>query len=120
MNRTDQIIEIAKFCGWTMIENSSTIILGGAWVGYPPKMQIIGHKESLPNYLDDLNAMHEAEKSFDDNIQDAGSLRYRYSSHLYNTVVPKNEQPCRASAKHRAEAFLKTINKWKDDERTQY
>lgn len=108
--------KIAEFCGWSQLENAHTIILGGEWKGYPPKMQIIGQKEQIPNYFNDLNAMHEAEKSLDDNIKDAGSLRYRYSSHLYSILVPKDEQPCRASAKHRAEAFLKTINKWEDDE----
>lgn len=63
------------------------------------------------NYPEDLNAMHEAEKIFDDNIKDASSLRYEYASNLYS-VVAEECQPCRATAEQRAEAFLRTVNKW--------
>lgn len=104
--------EIAKFCGWSMIENANTMVLGGAWVGYPPKNQIIGKKERIPNYFNDLNAMHEAEKTLDVNIKSGDSPRYAYSRNIYSIIVPKDEQPFRASAESRAEAFLKTINKW--------
>jgi hypothetical protein len=111
VKRSDQIIEIAKYCGWSMIEDANSMCVGGMWVGYPPRMQIIGKKESLPNYLDDLNAIHEAEKSLDGDIMDASSLRYRYSSFVYH-LTDKKEQPFRASSKIRSEAFLRTIDKW--------
>ena len=63
---------------------------------------------NLPDYCDDLNAMHEAEKTLD-----AEQLNYSYSHALYNIVVPLNQQPFRATARQRAEAFLKTKGLWK-------
>lgn len=65
----------------------------------------------LPDYLNDLNAMHEAEKILDGDIYDGGSLRYSYARELYK-LCPPEEQPLRATAENRAEAFLKTLNLW--------
>lgn len=103
--------EIAKYIGWSQIENVHTIVLGGVWVGYPPKMQIIGQKEKIPCYFNDLNAMHQAEKVFDRDIHKMESLRYMYSKYVYD-LTPQEEQPFRASSKIRFEAFLRTIGKW--------
>lgn len=73
--------------------------------------------ERPPNYCGDLNAMHEAEKVLDVDIMKAGSPRYVYSTHLY-TIVAKDCQPFRATARQRAEAFLRTVGKWVDDNST--
>jgi hypothetical protein len=40
-------------------------------------------------------------------------LRYAYGSEIYR-IVPNDIQPFRASARHRAEAFLRTVGKWKE------
>ena len=64
-----------------------------------------------PDYLNDLNAMHEAEKVLSLDNQ------YRYGNQLY--VVVNKDAPdhgthflWQATASQRAEAFLKTIGKW--------
>ncbi len=64
--------------------------------------------EGLPDYLHDLNAMHEAEKAM--------SLegRNNYIDWLGTTYYDSWEF-CRATAAQRAEAFLRTIGKWEDD-----
>jgi len=64
--------------------------------------------KGLPDYLHDLNAMHEAEKvmCFKDrnNYIDLLGMTYNDSWEF-----------CRATAAQRAEAFLRTIGKWEDD-----
>ena len=62
---------------------------------------------AIPDYCNDLNAMHKAE-----NLIDKDDLHFVYSYNLYNTVVPMDHQPFRATARQRAESFLKTIGKW--------
>jgi hypothetical protein len=68
----------------------------------------VDHDESkieIKNYVDDLNLMHKAEKTlncdqWDDYIDElAGS---------YQDV-------CHATARQRAEAFLRTLGKWEED-----
>jgi hypothetical protein len=65
------------------------------------------------NYFEDLNAMHEAEKKLDDVKQNrmADSLRgvLGFHSHSYFDLM-------HATARQRAEAFLRTIGKWKESQ----
>lgn len=61
------------------------------------------------NYPEDLNAMAMAEDTLD-----PLHLKYPYAHNLYNVVTPKEIQPFRAKAEHRAEAFLRTVGKWKE------
>jgi len=71
----------------------------------------------LPNYTGCLNAMHEVENNF---YKRAGMFEFeRYITHLQhimNRVPPVQENMffVSASASQRAEAYLRTINKWKD------
>ena len=73
--------------------------------------------EEIPDYLNDLNAMHEAENVLDN---DQGC---DYSDELELVVKGKwgslnycDMQRLRsATAAQRAEAFLKTIKKWNSD-----
>jgi len=63
----------------------------------------------VPNYLNDLNAMHEAEKVLTEAQLDA------YAQQVYTIVAREN--PIRrygihATASQRAEAFLRIIGKW--------
>lgn len=57
---------------------------------------------SIPNYSTDLNAMHEAEKLLTDHWDG-----FHFRNHLCNNI--------HATARQRAEAFLKTIGKWRDE-----
>lgn len=85
-------IAIAKACGWSNndIERGYTLCQ---------------FSESVPDYCNDLNAMHEAEMML--KSEDCHTYGC-YCSNLYedfgNTVS--------LTARQRAEAFLKTIGKW--------
>lgn len=57
---------------------------------------------ALPNYLSDLNAMHEVEKTL--------SERYPFYDHVLQRIMGGEWAfTSRATAKQRAEAFLKTM-----------
>jgi hypothetical protein len=71
----------------------------------------------IPNYLNDLNAMHEAEKLLYGNP----NLPKKYTQQIKNAIrreagVTKAQMDfdvcITATAAQRAEAFLRTINKW--------
>ena len=66
--------------------------------------------DELPNYLNDLNAMHEAEKILDQQqvIQYWRTLAYNCDKDGMTDMLFK-------TAAQRAEAFLKTIGKWIED-----
>lgn len=114
-------IAVAEACGWT------DIVFRG--IQKPQAFDFIGvdelHKpqgipgrwsKRIPNYCADLNAMHEAEKTLDANPDEHLSGRYQYADWVYRIVVPVNVQPFRATARQRAEAFLRTVGKWKEGE----
>ena len=106
MTPEQQRIAIAEVCGWTEIEPCTCC--DGVSRGYTP---IPGaHKKHLPNYLNDLNAMHEAEKVLAQRTrEDLGSyqLYCRVLLDFFGSGVS-----CTAS--QRAEAFLRTIGKWEE------
>ncbi len=71
----------------------------------------------IPNYLNDLNAMHEAEKLL------VGLTKFHgitFDTQAYDTYVVTLRKVSKhaavsATAAQRAEAFLKTLNLWVDD-----
>ena len=70
------------------------------------------YRDLIPDYLNDLNAMHEAEELFyakSDTLEGAERMR-DYSRWLCNIA----KYPLRAKAAQRAEAFLRTIGKWEE------
>ena len=84
---------IAEACGWGGEPVVNTDGKGGVWV------------TNCPNYCSDLNAMHEAEKVL--------------TEHQNESIYPRNlgawrnpTKPIYATARQRAEAFLKTLGKW--------
>jgi hypothetical protein len=94
---------IAEACGWKEITNCTC---GGKKRGCPPG----GHASShTPNYCGDLNAMHEAEKVLK-NIY----LLFEYGMHISNSH--HYEYLLTATARQRAEAFLRTLGKWEEGE----
>ena len=107
MSPQEQRVAIAEACGWKK-EGSLWIcpVTKRGWAtDYPP-----------PNYPADLNAMHEAENVLDSTnggIKSPDCLRYAYAGNLYR-IVPEDMQPARATAAQRAEAFLRTLGKWKE------
>jgi hypothetical protein len=93
-----RIVAIAETCGWKWNRFWS-----GELHGKPIGEQ--GPFRDLPDYLNDLNAMHEAEETL---MHDDPNAYVCYSRDLYeqygNTV--------HLTAAQRAEAYLKTIVKW--------
>ncbi len=70
-------------------------------------------QERLPDYLNDLNAMHEAEKMLTE------AQRHTYTHHLHALAVKQCNahmcySACVATASRRSEAFLRTLNLWED------
>lgn len=67
---------------------------------------------SVPDYLNDLNAMHEAEKLLDDQI-------YSYTMWIIKILkwIARREPTfalIHATAPQRAEGLLRTIGKWEE------
>lgn len=97
-----QQIAIVKACRWKM-----EAITKEKWQSpTETEIYIVGYTEP-PNYLSDLNAMHEAEKVM------TKEQRRKYVRALYQLTKSEFENHC-ATAAQRAEAFLRTLNLWED------
>ena len=117
MNSEQQRIAIAKACGWTEIIEMRLPAVWG-WYGVVPKKDRMDMRQ-LPDYLNDLNAMHEVEQILRDQAIDA------YEIHLLTLIqdgsriadFSKYPSDCifHATASQRAEAFLKTLGLWVED-----
>lgn len=117
-----QRIAIAEACGWKRYE------LPGGWCWTHYKLCVVGgplvfddsSTEGLPDYLNDLNAMHEAEKVLKTTDGKIGKPceRDQYCMHLNgitgHNVTTHSYLIIHATAAQRAEAFLRTLGKWKD------
>jgi hypothetical protein len=92
MTPEQQRIAIAEACGWT-----DTQIIDGKY-----------GQTDVPDYLHDLNAMHDAEKVL--------FGRNDWSSCKYDEYldVATSSWKWNATASQRAEAFLRTIGKWEE------
>lgn len=101
-----QRIAIAEACGWLrMIRN-------GIEVYYDPEGgHVLPH--DLPDYLNDLNAMYDAEKVLL-NAGRAGDWRGWDSYRLTLDEINGPDDTFHATAAQRAEAFLRTIGKWEE------
>ena len=111
MTDQEQNIAVAKACGWKKVYQGPEP--DDRWI--TPDGLRYATTSAIPDYGTDLNAMHEAEKVLDEMNGGIGSpdcLRYAYSRELYK-IVAADEQPMRATAVKRREAFLRAIGKWK-------
>jgi hypothetical protein len=115
-------IAIAEVCGYEWVSNG----WGCRFFGSPTERSFGSDTQSplcedaydsVPNYCNDLNAMHEGERSLNSqHVQD----------YTLNLLRVTNNDGTRfhgtlgcfahvhATAKQRAEAFLKTIGKWEE------
>lgn len=116
----EQQIAIAKACGWTKIDRyiGQEKTPEGLLKGLKPKRKA-GKKEKLPDYLNDLNAMHEAEKA----LKKSPLLWGQYCNTLGllcggardddGGIFVSHKEAIDATASQRAEALLRTLNLWK-------
>lgn len=116
-------IAIAEECGWCVVGTDSrdpSVYDGGL---YPFSLRspdgkfshkIYATKEAAwsdaPDFPNDLNAMHKAEKV---GIMKMEGFFRIYVDHLVR-ITGRINGGVDATARQRAEAFLRTIGKWKD------
>lgn len=137
-----QRIAIAEFCGWSIepapkpapdwpdsmwnvYHNGKRVDTFGWWdekLKQVPSIPTLANcVQSLPDYLNDLNAMHEAEQGLTD------KQRKNFVNQLWVKVNPDLatkwdeagtlaffDYIC-ATAAQRAEALLRTIGRWEED-----
>lgn len=104
---TDEQINaaIAEACGWTDVHFS--LAATDEWsterrvVGIPPKHCT---HDVAPNYCNDLNAMHQAEHT----------LTYVQLCNYIDLLIEFSPEAAVATARQRAEAFLRTLGKWEE------
>lgn len=106
LSEEEQKIKVAELCGW-MYDGKRVVATGR------PEENVWIHNESswhsgwarrfeLPNYLNDLNAMHEAEKRL--SPEDRGRYEIRLGIIYYYSVW-------HSTAAQRAEAFVLTMDR---------
>lgn len=121
MKPTDQQLAIAIACGWTDLGTTCGNILAGT----PNKPAgfagccIDGQWYTIvPDYLNDLNAMHLAEQVLtNEQAVKMGELLWEAASYSngQRNHASRDEQSRayrNATAAQRAEAFLRTLNLW--------
>ena len=117
---------IAEACGWKQSERS---IAHWHHVSEPYSHMLF---RDLPNYCADLNAMHKAENVLDgvhswNGEEHHCNAKEAYMGHLTDIIVRNSGQKISddwqlvcATARQRAEAFLRTLGKWNQSgERTE-
>lgn len=102
---------IAEACGWKMSTETVEHTDGYQWTE-TRKFWVspTGKRNALPDYITDLNAMHDAETVLLDNGA-INSQRRQYDGWLWGITAGRTIS---ASAHQRAEAFLRTLNLWKE------
>ena len=105
MTPEEQIVAIAEACGWTDIKR-------GPYDGLPFGRYKTHQLEGVPDYLADLNAMHEAEKVLIGDEPENSELWCDFQTNL--VIACPAYLSYHATAAQRAEAFLRTIGKWKE------
>jgi hypothetical protein len=98
---------IARECGWEDVcqhPKNPNVWVGKHW----------SLLQEVPDFCIDLNAMHEAEKVLAPSNWNRFSEKWwNYYHHLLDGDVHKT---IHATARQRAEAFLRTLGKWEDGE----
>lgn len=112
MSPEKQRIAIAEACGWKFIKSPSDGVsefwrqaICDSWVN--SRGRVVWGPNNLPDYLNDLNAMHEAEKTLSN--EEINAYAYKL---LVLPSRPGSVRYVMATAAQRAEAFLKTLGKW--------
>jgi len=113
MNAEEQRIAIAEACGLTFIVKERGD-------GQIESLTVNKHGQliNIPDYLNDLNGMHEAEKTLTQ--EQISDIHNGYVINLKGVVMysraakMKGGELITSTASQRAEAFLRTLGKWKE------
>jgi hypothetical protein len=97
-------VTIAEACGWRKEDGVYMWTANGIDYTCP----------DIWDWTNDLNAMHEAEK-----VLTKEQVR-KYQNYMYDMACEINNtygrwMPYSATARYRAEAFLKTLGKWEEE-----
>ncbi len=106
MTPEEQRIAIAEACGWKNVDAGSGRVWGVTTrhKGTPSEFDVC---VDVPNYPNDLNAMHEAEKVLtNEQLEVYCNILHKPNHGVYWAI--------HSTASQRAEAFLRTIGKWKE------
>ncbi len=78
----------------------------------PNEIEVLRDKNDrrVPDYLEDLNAIHQAEIAFAD--QEDGRFIFEFRCALHTILGHDGTMAVHANATQRAEAFLRAIGKW--------
>ena len=106
MTKEEQRIAIAEACGWKNVDAGFGRVRG-VTTRHKGTLSEFDVCVDVPNYPFDLNAMHEAEKVL------TREQEKEYDYQLEAACCPF-EYGWHATASQRAEAFLRTIGKWKE------
>ena len=106
MTPEQQRIAIAEACGWTNV--APRIVKNVKHQGDDITVGIWSDDGWIPDYLNDLNAMHEAEKVL--TYAQGGDMTLWIQRMTCAGYGPQ----LFATAAQRAEAFLRTISKWEE------
>jgi hypothetical protein len=113
MKPQQQRIAIATACGWRIVHTTKyawVVIcpskIERAWSSHDGVMNDKPASYYLPDYLNDLNSMHEAENLV---------LRSAQQGRDYADALDDGNGGHFATSAQRAEALLRTIGKWEDD-----
>jgi len=124
MTSEAQRIAIATVCGHTNFKYFNTTNVDGAYTVLASDQTANGWEgydaTEIPNYLEDLNAMHEAEKLIlaGNHIGYCRAVLVLVCPETKGVIVGLNAgyglSILHATASQRAEAFLRTLNLWDD------
>ena len=106
----EQQLAIHKACGWTKeFPDGGRLLLPYKWYNPTTKTYLL----EMPDYLYDLNAMREVEKLLPDRQWSDALMRVIQDTENCGAVEARYKT-AKATAAQRAEAYLRTIGKWKD------
>ncbi len=123
MSPEAQRIAIAEACGWHEIirpcddayhylPTDTLERLNGKVGGIKSNWVHVENAVPIPDYLNDLNAMAEAEMSRVD--MEDGRFIMLFREYLHTILGHDGSLAIHATAAQRAEAFLRAIGKWED------
>lgn len=110
MNPEAQRIAIAEACGWiNQGRRKGVRALDDRWL-MPGSVSAFAYTRELPNYLNDLNAMHEAEKVLIAREDGGNDYWNKLEAVVHGSEMLSHVATIHATAAQRAEAFLWSLN----------
>jgi hypothetical protein len=109
---------IAEACGWKNADHPDVMKFKQGWT-MPEEWcmdpnGVLRFNHNRPDYCNDLNAMHEAEKTLTEHQWDEYERVLRLVCDGCSYYEGAGKELLHATAAQRAEAFLRTLGKWEE------